>query len=115
MLSKEVCESTYQEIEDGGYLDDWVLNCARAVRDQAKSAVDLQSQVDFLKDYNEKCQREISRLESIIDEADEANAKLQAKLNEIEKLCMEYQRIATAYDSTEIADGVLQILKGGKT
>lgn len=40
MLDEKTLDGIYKDIEDGGYLDDWVLNCARAMRDQAKTAID---------------------------------------------------------------------------
>jgi len=49
MLDKDTLDGVYQDIADGGYLDDWVLNCSRAMRDQAKQAIDLVAENERLK------------------------------------------------------------------
>jgi hypothetical protein len=49
MLDKNTLDSVYRNIADGGYLDDWVLNCARAMRDQAVAAIDLATENELLK------------------------------------------------------------------
>lgn len=49
MLDKNTLDSVYRDIADGGYLDDWVLNCARAMRDQAKQAIELAAENERLK------------------------------------------------------------------
>ena len=49
MLDKNTLDSVYRDIADGGYLDDWVLNCARAMRDQATAAIDFAAENERLK------------------------------------------------------------------
>jgi len=94
MLTKEHCESVYQNIEDGGYLDDWVLNCARAVRDQAISAITLTADLELLKSEHKelaiaygKLYADLAELKAFHDRYAQLESEQYAKLDaEIERL-----------------------------
>lgn len=51
MLDEETIQSTYREIEENAYLDDWQLNCLRAVCRQSITAIKLQKELDFVRKF----------------------------------------------------------------
>lgn len=94
MLDKNTLDSVYRDIADGGYLDDWVLNCARAMRDQATAAIDLAAENELLKAkakhyvcIRERNRETIDDLKGKLKASERENERLKSKLEIAKKYC----------------------------
>jgi len=105
MLDKDTLDGVYQDIADGGYLDDWVLNCSRAMRDQAKQAIDLVAE-------NERLKSKLDTLTAISERDDRCYAQLKAKFDAVRKWASNPVRIDDfGYQMAQ--ESVLAIIDGG--
>jgi regulator of replication initiation timing len=119
MLTKDIIASTYRETDENSNLDDWQLNCLRAVCNQSIQAIELLEEVEQLKQdlaqlrinkiadnvgemYRIKKMTELqAENEGLKEEVDDLvyantalygeNERLRAVLGEINRWCEEYK------------------------